>query len=412
MKKSFPLFAIPSLISRDIMKKLVAIIMVNLALFALHMPTVSADFRVSDNGQIETRSDEPQLTPAALDKLIVTVTGLKATDSVTLTLLPEPALADTDAILQQTATGKGVGEVSIDMSYPLKDGYYRLSISAPDTYFREPKAWIFMVLDAELVNPLDKSAVFKLIPPENRDFDIVRSYTRDSGNGVDAEGVTDEHVPSLSKTEWMLSLSDVPKIGIGESVLDTTDYYFGPYSSLNSTGIQGRFTVEDPGVRHGATGEIADAHIYVRNGVSSHMEIGWVERNIDADVRYMFEYDTVYGDWRLDDIPADPLEVMLEYDADFDYWFAEFKVNGSWYTWIYVDMGWTEADEEFNQGEVRTDYGDTPSFPTTTIDISKLNLNGWTWWDWQRWATTQIWSATPYHTHMYTSYYYFDIHKD
>ncbi len=171
------------------------------------------------------------------------------------------------------------------MSYPLKDGYYKLQIVADESYFREPKAWLFSVIDSEIVNPGRKSAVFGLIPPENQKYRPKRE-SKDPILQMEAGSVPPPSSEPEVMAECMLSLSAAPKEPLGSK--STGYHHFGYHSTLSCPGIQGRFEVVDPGVRHGATGEIAVDHIYASNSTGNEwMEIGWAEVNFDDDVLFV-----------------------------------------------------------------------------------------------------------------------------
>ncbi|OGO40368.1 MAG: hypothetical protein A2147_00965 [Chloroflexi bacterium RBG_16_57_8] len=94
-------------------------------------------------------------------------------------------------------------------------------------------------------------------------------------------------------------------------------------------------------------------------------------------------------------------------------WYAMYYSGDRWLTAESQNLGYSEYDYALNGGEVYTDYGDHPSFPSTTTDSARLYLNGWTVWDWQRWATTNLIQTpdTTYDVHTSTNYYNFYIHK-
>jgi len=351
---------------------------------------------------------------ASLNNFLVTITGLKEGDVATVTLKPDSASADGESILKKSVIGNITENNIIDMSCTLKDGYYQMNITTPNEYFREPKAWDFMVSDSQLINPRGKSVIFKLISPENQKFQPFRDSIKDE---VQFSENTNLEPPSqllIIMMEWTCSLSAPAKQPqpIVDGVIDSYSYhYFGYQSSLDCPGIWGRFTVVNPGVQHGATGEIACDRIYALDDSNHWMEIGWGEFSWKPEGQYMYEYDSTYDDYRYAAIPANPLEVALE-SFDSDTWYAMYKYSGSWYTMAYEDIGFTEADYMYNCGEVYTDNENHLSFPSATTDLSKLYINdSWVNWDWQRWATTTLRTCDTYDTHTSTNYYNFYIHK-
>lgn len=354
-------------------------------------------------------------TPASLDNLRVTISGLQKEDVATVTLLPESDSNDSEPILKNTVIGNGNGDIFIDMSSPLSDGYYRLDIETQNKYFREPKAWLFMVSKSQLINPRNKSALFKLSLQKDQVFNTSLDSIINNVSSSDATEVPPPSGASSGMTEWMLSLSAPAKQPVEEnSILSTGYHYFGWWSTLDTPGIWGRFSVVDPGVRHGATTEFVVDHIYARrfiSGVQHWMEIGWAEVSWMSDYRYMFEYDSTYNDWRLWALPGQPLEVSLISSGNTwsaVYWSPPYN---EWRTMASQDIGFSQADETFNKGEVYTDYGDHPSFPSATTDVSKLLLNSWVDWDSQRSATTTLMTTDTYDTHTTTNYYNFYIHS-
>jgi len=177
---------------------------------------------ISPSEPVEGQVEQEVEQEARLDNLLVTITGLKEGDVATVTLLPESAPEDSEPILENTVTSKGTESSVIDMSYPLKDGYYQLNITAPDEYFREPKAWLFMVSDSQLVNPLGKSVVFKLVPPEDQKFQPFRGSMIQTS--VDSNPEPPSEPPSIMM-EWMQSLSAPAKQPIEENTIDSTGYH-------------------------------------------------------------------------------------------------------------------------------------------------------------------------------------------
>ncbi|MBN1369685.1 MAG: hypothetical protein JW954_05570 [Dehalococcoidaceae bacterium] len=358
-----------------------------------------------DTLQNDSQIDE-QYSIASLNALIVTVNGLKEGDQAIISLLPSRSSDKDIPLLEKIVTGGKTAE--IDMSLPLKDGYYKLQIVADETYFREPKAWLFSVIDSELVNPMGKSAVFELIPPENQKYQPKRE-PEDPVSQLEAGSAPPPSNEPKVMAECMLSLSATPKEPIMSK--STGAHQFGYWSTLDCPGIWGRFEVVDPGVRHGATGEIALDHIYANDSTGDQwMEIGWAEVNFDDDVQYLFEYDSYREDWRLYDLPANPIEVSL-FNYSSTIWTAMYQDNG-WTVMASENVGFSDASNQFNAGEVRTGYDTHPSFPEADTDISKLYIsNQWQNWDWQRWATTYTLTCDTYDIHTSTAYYDFYIHK-
>ena len=349
---------------------------------------------------------EGGLEPASLEKLLVSVTGLKDGDVARVTLIQDASTDNIDPILEHSIIG-GLDNGIVDMSRPLEDGYYRLEISAPDEYFRVPKSWDFMVSKSELVNPQGKSAEFKLIPPELQMFEPDRQPVVHSIVEANHEPPVE---PPTSMVEHMSSLSSPARI---PNVVDSVGYhYFKWKSTLASPGMWARFTVSDPGVRHGATAEFVVDHIYIFDWDYYSMEIGWAECSWRQDVREMFVYDGIDEDWHFFNLPGSPLEVQLRAYSGSTLWYAMAYYSGTWHILDSHYLGFSQYEEGHNGGEVFTDYADHPSFPAATTDLAKLYIsNDWVNWDWQRWATTEPKTSDTYDVHTSTNYYDFYIHK-
>jgi hypothetical protein len=390
------------------MKKIIAIVMcIVLLTIMITSVTVFANDGKEAIDLNEINAFSYPTAPSSLENLLVTIKGLKVNDVATITLLPETATEDSVPIKQISITGKGT-EVRLDLSGSLKDGYYRLNISAPDEYFREPKTWFFMVANSQLVNPQGKSAIFSLIPPELQTY---KPYRESSADTIVGSMPKPPSQPPSTMVESMRSLSDSPKQPIGSAIDSTGYHHFHWESSLASPGIWSRFTVTNPGVRHGATGEFVNDHIYVlKYGTNMTLEVGWIEGNWLSDTRYGFYYDPVNG-YGYFDLSGSPLEVAIQYMDP--YWYAMKITGGTWFTVHYANLGYSQYDLALNGGEVYTDYATHPSFPAAYTDLAKLYLNGWTTWNWQRWATTQLINdADAYSLHTTTNYYNFYVHSD
>jgi len=369
---------------------------------------------VSSPLYVDNKSVALSSNAASLDNLMVTVIGLEKGDEAVLTLAPEGSQTDADSLLSSSLISEGSEEIATNMSSKLADGYYQIQIKAPDKYFREPKAWLFMVSGGKLINPNGKSVVFQLIPPGDQIFQPHRGpnvTTVQSANQVENLPPSS---PPPSMMECMMSLSATPKQPISENTTTSlTPQYFCYYSTLPCPGLEGRFTVVNPGVIHGSTPEEAVDHVYAQQTTSGgpQIEAGWAEVNFTSDTRYMYEYDSYHNSWYLFNLPSNPLHVEVMYNPS--NWYAMYDNGSSWVTLNYANLGISNSAFLVNGGEVQTNNSTYPSFPTSTTDISKLEIaNSWVNWDWQRWATTYLMTCSNYNLQNITYYYHFTIQSN
>lgn len=349
--------------------------------------------------------------------LPASITGLAPGEEATLDLITEPAPSGKTPILSKSVLSNGEAVILVDISSPLQDGYYQLILRAPDKYFRRPKGYFFMVSKSVLVNPLGHSIVFEIVPPEKQQLRTFRE--------ADIPAVFQEPDYSASATsvmEPMISLSAPAKAPItGDAVDHSADnhHWFDYWSWLSVPGIAARFAVTDPGVAHDGTyNEFAVDHIYAASSYpgSSHIEIGWAELSWQSDTRYVFDYDSVLNFWYLYSNISNPLYVRLVASGTF--WSPEQWTGSSWSQLnSATNLNMSLAGNQYNGGEIFSNYGNHISYPSTTTDVAKLLISGsWTDWNWQRWATTSTRlepsGSTDYGITTYTSYYYFSIYKN
>jgi len=101
---------------------------------------------------------------AASIQMSVTVNGLARGETATLLIGTETAdLEVQNALFEYQIIGTGES-IQKDIVPVLEDGYYLLSLKAPDHYFREPKGYSFSVHDSAIVNPTGKAITFDLKP--------------------------------------------------------------------------------------------------------------------------------------------------------------------------------------------------------------------------------------------------------
>jgi len=297
--------------------------------------------------------------------ITATIIGLEEGDEATLALSPE----STDATIQKT-TIKGISGKSqtVEIDTSLKDGNYQLILTTNDKYFRDPKGYFFQVKNGLIVNPTERPISYSLIPPEQQRF---KPY-RDVPNRTETNPAPEPILPRYM-VERIIGLSCPQKESIQGGAIDSVGYHYaGYYSTLDCPGIWGRFDVTDPGVRHSGAVEFMCDRLYTSRwsgGIQSWIEVGWVERSDLTDTRYMYEYDSVNNDWSLYGNFPDPLEVALLSSGTT--WYSMYWDGSSWVGLVAEDLGFSNADFEYNAVEIYTEQSDHPTLPSTTTDISK-----------------------------------------
>ncbi len=376
------------------------------------------------------------------NSLLATITGLQAGEQAILSLQTNPAPVDDTSVLAITVISKGETNISIDMTRNLKDGYYQLSLTAPDKYYRDPQAYHFMVSKSKVVNPHNSSISFKLVPPENQTLKPFRPGIDDIAAIAGAEGFTSPPDHAVAIIEPILSLSAPTKqpVSLGQTAGSflakplglVSPLHYGNtnrhYLQLVSTktgqkGVEARSTVTDPGVVHdGTANEFLIDHVYATDSANAGghwIETGWGEMSWQNNQQYMFVY---WGDvngnspspWPLYSV-SNPLQFRVRLSSGTS-WVAESLYYG-WWTQHGdpVDLGFSQAAYEFNGLEMYSAAGTVPlhpSLPSTCTDAAYLYLNGsWVTWDSSMSSTTSQSilpsDQTEYYMAVYTDYYYF-----
>jgi len=311
-------------------------------------------------------------------KMPATITGLEKGDEATLTLSLSPGIDPTGKpIFKQTVRSDGERSITVDIGTNLKDGYYLLLLEAPDKYFREPKGYLFQVYQSEIVNPMERTIVFDLIPPLARSYKPYRESEVSAGILDDETKYVAEALISLSAPMKQLQPSGTMRHGTGY-------HYAGPQADQDNTGVNGRFSVEDPGVVHDDTmNEFVALRVMARNDAGSQwIETGWAEVSWESDAQWMYEFDSDNHTWYFYSLPTDTILNVRVATYSGTTWGAYYYLSGT--TWIgtrQADIGISTASMAENLGEVYTRNVNHPSLPDTTVDVGKLRVSG-NWYDW------------------------------
>jgi len=347
------------------------------------------------------------VTPAmAADiTLATTINGLEKGEQATLVLSPRPSTDPAaEPLIRQTITGGG-GSLTTEITAGLKDGGYQLLLEAPEKYFREPKGYLFVVNQSQVVNPVGRTIVFELIPPAARSYEPYREPTA-------ILNATTTYV-----AEALISLS-APMKQLqpgGGTILGQGYHYAGPWTTQDNTGVHGRFTVPNPDVVHNGTyNQFIANRVMARNDAGNQwIEIGWAEISWDYDDdQWVYEFDSANHTWYFYSLPGSPLEVKVEIVSGTT-WVAKYYSSGNWVTTKSPDIGISTASMAENCGEVYTLYTDPhPNLPTVTTDIGELRVSGsFERWDVDYYDYSDYYNNDPYHTHPTYDFYSFNIHN-
>ncbi len=122
-------------------------------------------------------------TTAAAIQMTITVDGLEGNDQAVLRIGVDSGNLQLtgEPLYEQTVRGPGQ---NVEMTTSLQDGSYLLTVDAPDTYFREPRAYLFLVHSGSVVNTSGRPMKFTLIPPWARDYEPYRGPTTAPSSGT------------------------------------------------------------------------------------------------------------------------------------------------------------------------------------------------------------------------------------
>lgn len=354
--------------------------------------------------------------------LQVTIGGLLEGSAAELQLIPSSAettvcLSEHEVALPQLAVQNGTYAMNIPA---IPDGSYRLTLSAPVGYFRDPEAYFFQVYESQIIRFSEIPFHFQLVPPSDQRLPPCRELD----GQPDSESFPGQALlesPAVCRAERTIALSIPPKEPESQGqenggMLNAGYHYAGPRTFQDNTGVWGRNYVVDPGVAHPHSGptQFVCERVYANNG-SNWMEAGWVEHSGLDDRQYVYEYDSATHSWnffvgQFSLSPGTPVETRVRYDSSISQWVAELWWNGAWRELASESLGFVTADMGYSRGEIYTADGNHPVLPVSSFDRGYLRVGGiWTVWDW-RW-NSDVAGNTPYECDMMKEYYWFNIHS-
>ncbi len=307
----------------------------------------------------------------------VTINGLEQQDIATLLLSPEMDESNESVIAQKIIVGNG-STIITNFSFSVKDGNYQLVLATSDKYYRDPKGYLFKVKKGNMVNVNNRSIMFELIPTEKREFISYRELT--------AVVNTSEYKRMLDETpvqiESFIALS-LPSKSNPSSKNDGY-HYTGVQTCQDNKGVWGKMDVVNCGVQHDLeySYEFVCNRVYAYDNSNHWMEVGWIEDSQLSDYRYLYEYNSTSGDYRIIfNISTSTLEVRVHQYSSTT-WEAEWYNGSSWIRVGIEDIGFSTATGAQNIGEIVTTNGSHPNLPTCYTTVNKLNVDSqWDNWD-------------------------------
>jgi hypothetical protein len=271
----------------------------------------------------------------------VTVEGLVGNDKVDLQILPD--IGDvTEKVTTSFVEFPPASIVNESKKINLQAipvGTYKLVISAPPQYFRNPKGYLFQVFEGGMISTSRESLHFELISPSeqelppcrDRDIEIDSTYSETSSSDNPIEK------PAICFAEHIVDLSAPIKYPEpheqGSATKLSTDYHYaGPVTSYNVKGILGRNYVVNPSLIHGGAHQFIAERVYARNG-SNWIEAGWAEVSWRDDRQYIYQFDGTNKTWnwfdQYDLSSGTPVRTMVKSDGN-NYWIADLYWNGNY----------------------------------------------------------------------------------
>ena len=373
----------------------------------------------------------PSTTKWAPLLIKVEVEGLEEEHTARLQLLADTSR--TAACLSLRGTGllqrrvrSGSRNITIT---DIPDGFYKLTIDAPMTYFRDPVGYLFQVEDGQIVRRPGFVFRFRLIPPAEQALPPCpqsRAHSNSPNLAPDvirvvckAEPLIDLSAPSKSAP---LNLLELRRNELQAATADYIYRYVGVGADQDNQGVWGRRYVVDPSIGHSLwpwQKQFVVEYSYARGPAPDRhwMESGWAEVSWRDDHQYVYQYDSNTNEWHFFDQfalePGSPVETLVEYRPDKDTWWALLYLHDDqWALLAEEDLDFTLADDSYNWGEIYLSDSNMspPILPPSKFDKGYLKIDEvWRAWD-TRYATF-ISEDPPYQCDVVERYTHFNIHS-
>jgi hypothetical protein len=279
-------------------------------------------------------------------------------------------------------------------------GNYRLILSAPSEYFREPKGYLVSVTEPfNIEKPSSIVVHFDLIPPTKQQYPLCRFVT--------SKNTANQPIKCMEeRLAVLLATSLKPAILPKVPLLDGYYHYSQVYSLSSHLGIRSNITVTNPDIPHGFVfSNHALCHIYAAIYPDQWIETGWAEASWADDKQFVFEYDTNQNDWNVyDDIVIEPgAELMAKVEWLYNNtWQASVVVNDLMHILKTVDVGFTQTNFVANGFETASRITDDPRrMPPAHFSQAMLS-NGSEWLEWNSSNTGPTFTNVnpPYEIHV------------
>jgi hypothetical protein len=371
-------------------------------------------------------------TTVPIEKLItaeisidVVVEGLEGNDTAELQIVPDTSI--TTSRLQTLGIAMPIlslhNETQRIAIATIPIGTYKLMVSAPTAYFREPQGYLFQVSEAGIVGSSDTTLHFMLIPPSAQDLPPCRDSSLQSDTTASESESQDPLLEenAVCQSEYIIDLSaplkqPEPWEQENNSLLSVGYHYVGPKTTQSNKGILGRNFVVNPGVIHGGAGQFIAERVYASTANGANwIEAGWAEVSWRDNRQYVYQYDSTTQAWHWYDqytlSTGTPVETLVKSDGNY-YWIAELYWNGNFQRLTRVVIGFDTASLGYNRGEAYTADGVHPILPVSRFDMGYINLTGGSTWNvWDTRYPTTVNQDYPYQCDMIYLYDVFDIHS-
>jgi hypothetical protein len=356
--------------------------------------------------------------------IAVAVEGLEGNDTVELQIVPDTekttsSLQALGVTLPKMSLHNESGKVA---TTAIPVGTYKLMISAPDTYFREPQGYLFRLTETGIVNRSGTSFHFKLIPPSAQDLPPCRDTMVIPSSNNPAGDIPFEEPKIICRAERLIDVSTPPKqpeqpTESKKGVLGAGYHYAGPHTVQDNQGVWGRNYVVNASVRHSPGPEqFVVERVYANDSTyTKWMEAGWAEHWSRDDRQYVYEFDSATSTWHYFDqyslSVGSPVETEVYYISSINKWRALYHIGGSnWAVLAEESLSFTTADNGFSRGEVYTGDDTHPILPPSGFDLGYLLIGG-VWMQWDTRYSTFVDENQPYKCDMINQYYRFTIHS-
>ena len=349
--------------------------------------------------------------------ILVSVEGLENQDVAELELLPDTEKTSSDVmnlgIQLPTLNIQNESKTLDTIKIPI--GAYKLVLSAPESYLREPQGYLFVVTESGIVRSSGLPFHFQLIPPSAQNLPPCReSLFQNSPSYIPIDPNTVEG-KSYCQAERLIDISSPPKRAVYPVINNANYYYSHIHDQGCRYGVWGRSSVVDPNIGHDSDDEHVVNHVYATYDYNKWIEAGWAEKYFRDDRQYIFEFDSVNSTWNFYETfvpsPGDLVEVSVINDGG-TFWKARVLREGRQIELARVDVGFTCDNNSYHGFEFATVLNHLVFMPLTHFDRTYL-FNGTIWdpWDTDYDTTTSVEADPNYSLDMIQSYHDFVVHS-